>query len=240
MMQFFSRRFSRRFSRLCPAAAVTVLLAACAARAPLIQQQQCYDPEAQLVAALRELDARRAAGCDAAGGEACLQARAAVERQLAICPVHVPTLMANAVLAYDERRPIVAQQLLDQILSPPGTHPDAAVLRAQIAIEEGNLPFARRLLEQQLKFAPDHAGLHETSGALFYLTGQMTDARRQLTTALALGAPAWRVAYHLGLVAEALAFLEEAEKHYAEAVKGNPGWQPAQSRLRALRLTRAP
>ena len=227
-------------SRLPAAVTLTVLLTACAARAPLIQQQQCYNPDAQLVEALRELDARRTAGCDLGGGDACLQARAAVERQLAICPVHVPTLMANAVLAYDEGRPIVAQQLLDQILSPPGTHPDASVLRAQIAIQEGNLPFARRLLEQQLKFAPDHAGLHETFGALLYLSGQMTDARRQLTTALALGAPAWRVAYHLGLVAEALAFLDEAEKHYAEAVEGNPGWQPAQSRLRALRITRTP
>lgn len=227
-------------SRLVPAVTLTVVLAACAARAPLIQQQQCYDPDAQLAGTLRNLEARRAAGCDAAGGEACLQARAAVERQLAVCSTHLPTLLANAVLAYDEGRPIVAQQLLDQVLSPAGTHPDAAVLRAQIAMEEGNLPFARRLLEQQLKFAPDHPGLHETFGALLYLNGQMADARRQLTTALALGAPAWRVAYHLGLVAEALAFLEEAEKYYVQAIEGNPGWQPAQSRLKALRLTRAP
>ena len=221
-------------------AVLTLLLAGCAARPTLIQQQQCYDGDAQLAEVLRELETRRANGCDAVGGADCLRSRAAVERQLAVCQAHVPTMMANAVLAYDEGRPVIAQQLLDQILSQARAHPDAAVLRSQIAIEEGNLPFARRLLEQHLKLVPDHAGLHEAYGALLYLVGQMTDARRQLETARALGAPGWRVAYHLGLVAEALGFPGEAEKHYAEALEGNPGWPPAQSRLRALRLTPAP
>lgn len=225
--------------RLSTAATIAILVAGCA-RPTLIQQQQCYDGDTQLAEVLRELETRRANGCEAGGGAACLRARAAVERQLAVCQAHVPTMMANAVLAYDEGRPVVAQQLLDQVLSQARTHPDAAVLRSQIAIEEGNLPFARRLLEQHLKLSPDHAGLHEAYGALLYLVGQMADARRQLETARALGAPGWRVAYHLGLIAEALAFPEEAQKYYAEAIAGNPGWQPAQSRLRALRLTPAP
>ncbi len=226
--------------RLSAAATLAMLVAGCAGRPTLIQQQQCYDADAQLARVLRELDTRRANGCSAGRGDDCLRARAAVERQLVVCQAHVPTMMANAVLAYDEGRTVIAQQLLDQTLSQARTRPDAAVLRSQIAIEEGNLPFARRLLEQHLKLVPDHAGLHEAYGALLYLVGQMADARRQLETARALGAPGWRVAYHLGLIAEALAFPDEARKHYTEAIEGNPGWQPAQSRLRALRLTPAP
>lgn len=175
--------------RLSTAATVAILVAGCATRPTLIQQRQCYDADAQLGEVLRELETRRANGCEAGGGAACLRARAAVERQLTVCQAHAPTMMANAVLAYDEGRPVIAQQLLDQILSQARTDPDAAVLRSQIAIEEGNLPFARRLLEQHLKLVPDHAGLHEAYGALLYLVGQMADTRRQLETARALGAP---------------------------------------------------
>ena len=152
-----------------------------------------------------------------------------------VCPLHAPTLMANAVVAYDERQPIKAQQYLDQILAQPRSYPDAVVLRSRIAIEEGNLPFARRLLEQQIRLVPDHAGLHETFGAALYLDGQLEDATRELTSAAGLGAPGWRIAYHLGLVDEAAGRFDEALKHYAEALAGNPGWAPAQSRANALR-----
>ena len=44
-----------------------------------------------------------------------------------------------------------------------------------------------------------------------------------------------RIAYHLGLVAEAAGRLDEARQRYTEAVSGNPGWALAQSRLTALR-----
>jgi Tfp pilus assembly protein PilF len=147
--------------------------------------------------------------------------------------------MANAVLAYEDREPAKAQQFLDRMFSPQRSHPDAAVLRARIAVEEGNVPFARRFLEQQIKLAPDHAGLHEAYGAALYLGGQIPDARNQLTTAAALGAPRWRIAYHLGLVEEAAGRLDEATRYYAEAVEANPTWTLAQSRLNALRARSA-
>jgi len=47
--------------------------------------------------------------------------------------------MANAVMAYDEHQTVKSQQFLDQILAQSRTYPDAAVLRAQIAIEDGKL-----------------------------------------------------------------------------------------------------
>jgi Tfp pilus assembly protein PilF len=143
--------------------------------------------------------------------------------------------MANAVVAYDEHQPVKSQQLLDQILAQSGNHPDAAVLRARIAIEEGNLAFARRLLEQHIRLVPDHAGLHETYGAILYVGGDLDEAKRELATAEALGAPRWRIAYHLGLVEEAAGRFDEARQHYTEALAANPGWAPAQSRLNALR-----
>jgi len=90
----------------------------------------------------------RANGCAAAtaktGESECTRLRLELDRLALVCQGHAPTLMANAVFAYEERQPILAQQLLDQVLAQGRRYPDAAVLRAQIAVEEGNVPFARR------------------------------------------------------------------------------------------------
>ena len=224
--------------RWCVALTLSLTAGACAPRSPLLRQV-CYDADAQLAGLLQPLEALRAKGCDAdaarRGTSECDRLRREIERLAVVCTGHLPTLMANAVIAYDEHQRVKSQQFLDQILSQPRSYPDAAVLRARIAIEEGNLPFARRLLDQHIKLAPDHAGLHETYGAALYLSGQLPAARRELAVADTLGAPRWRIAYHLGLVEEAAGRFEDARRYYTEALEGNPGWAPAQSRLNALR-----
>jgi predicted Zn-dependent protease len=224
-------------NRLCAAIAACVLASGCA-KAPALARQQCYNPDAQLAAVLQPYEALRAKGCEAGIGQdepECERLRREIARLAVVCPAHAPTLMANAVIAYGENRPVDAQQLLDQILAQPRPFPDAAILRAQVAIEEGNVPFAVRLLQQHILLVPDHAGLHETYAAALYVDGKLADARSELMLAEALGAPRWRIAYHLGLIEEASGRRDEAARYYAEAVMGNPDFQPAQSRLRALR-----
>ena len=225
--------------RLCAAFAAALMASACAARSPLLRQV-CDNPDAQLAAALQPLEALRAKGCDTetarAGSSECDRLRREIERLALVCPGHVPTLLANAVIAYeDDHRPAKSQQFLDQVLAQSRNYPDAAILRARIALEEGNIPFARRLLERQITLTPDHAGLHETYAATLYLVRQLPEARRELTTASALGAPRWRIAYHLGLIEEASGRPDEARRYYSEALDGNPGWAPAQSHLKGLR-----
>jgi tetratricopeptide (TPR) repeat protein len=216
----------------------SLVASSCATTSPLLRQQ-CYNADVQLAAVLRPLEALRARGCEVAVAEKrfseCDALRQDLDRLVVVCPAHVPTLMANAVYSYEEQQPIRSQQMLDQILAQPRSYPDAAVLRARIAVEEGNVPFARRLLEQHIRLVPDHAGLHELHGAILYLAGLLPDATRALTTAEALGAPRWRVAYHLGLIEEALGRFDEASRLYAEATAGHPGWAPAMSRFNALR-----
>ena len=220
------------------AAVVAVACAACATTTPVVRQQ-CFNPDLQLSRVLTPLEDLRAKGCvleDGTSGQPrCDALRQELSRLTVVCPTHAPTLLANAVVSYDEHQVVQAQQLLDQVLMLSGPHPDAAALRARIAIDEGNLPYARRLLEQQIRVSPDSAALHETYGAALYLNKQLPEAQKELTTAGALGAPAWRIAYHLGLVAEAAGRLDEARQRYTEAVGGNPGWTLAQSRLNALR-----
>ena len=219
-----------------------VIASGCATTSPLVRQL-CYNPDVQLASVLRPLEDLRAKGCEvsiaARGVSNCDALRQELDRLVVVCPTHAPTLMAGAVFAYDERQPIKSQQMLDQILAQPGRFPDAAVLRARIAIEEGNVPFARHLLERQIRLVPDHAELHETYGATLYVEGRLPEAERELATAEALGAPRWRIAYHLGLVEEASGRRDDARRHYAEAVAGNPGWAPAQSRLNGLRADAA-
>ncbi|NOT25879.1 MAG: hypothetical protein HOP16_07215 [Acidobacteria bacterium] len=228
--------------RLCVAAVWSVTSLACATTSPL-SRQLCYNPDVQLANVLRPLEDLRAKGCEIEkstdGPATCDRLQQELQRLMVVCPTNAPILLANAVVAYDERNPIQAQQFLDQVLGQPGRYPDAAVLRARIAIEEGNVPFARRLLEQQIRLVPDHAGLHETLGAALYLDGRLPDAVSELTTARALGAPSWRVAYHLGLVDEAAGRFEDASRHYGEALQGNPSWPQAQSRFNALRARTA-
>lgn len=82
--------------------------------------------------------------------------------------------------------------------------------------------------------SPDHAGLREAYGAALYLAGELDAARQNLLAALALGAPAWRVAYHLGLVEESAGRVDAALGHYRESVASNPTWPQSQARLTAL------
>ena len=218
--------------------ALCLALSACATTSPLLRQQ-CYDADAQLAAVLTPLEQARAAGCGASavksGESDCVRLRTELDRLMVVCPGHAPTLVANAVFAYEERQPVKAQQLLDQVLSEPRSYPDAAVLRARIAVEDGNVPFARRLLEQHIRLAPDHAGLHETYGAALYLEGQLPEAARELQMAQLLGAPAWRIAYHLGLIDEAAGRVDDAIRRYTESLAANPDSALARSRLNALR-----
>jgi tetratricopeptide (TPR) repeat protein len=193
----------------------------------------CYNPDAQLAAVLQPYSVLEADGCQAKAAE-CDRLRFEIERLTMVCPSHEPTLMTNAVIAHERREPEKAQQFLDRILSVPASHPDAAALRAEIAVEEGNLPFARRLLTDQIALAPSHAGLRETLGATLYFTGNFGDARRELDAAARLGAPVWRVAYHLGLVEEAEGNLEAARQRYTEAAAARPDWAPPRTRLNAL------
>jgi tetratricopeptide (TPR) repeat protein len=230
---------SRRVALTVIVVVAAIATTACAASSELTRRQECYNPDGQLAQLLAALDANRASGCwdreihDPPS--TCEGLRGEIERLALVCPNHVPTLMTNAVMAHETWQSEKAQQFLDRIFERPSSHPDAAVLRARIAIEQGDLSFARRLLKQQVVLAPGHAGLHETYGAVLYLTRELDESRRELVKAEALGAPRWRLAYHLGLVAEAAGRLDEAQRLYAEAVEKNPGWAPAQSRLKALR-----
>lgn len=222
-------------NRLLATAILPLAIAACVPKRPPLLAQLCVRPDEQLAALLAPLESGE---CHKTGGIECDRLERELERLVAVCPGHAPTLIVNAALAYENQQPVRAQQLLDSVLSRPQGQPDAAVLRARIAMEEGNLNYARRLLDTQIQLVPDHAGLHETLAAELYVEGKMEEAATQLHLAGKLGAPRWRVAYHLGLIEESAGRVDEALKLYEEALAARPDWPIAQSRIKALRARR--
>jgi len=151
-------------------------------------------------------------------------------------PGHVEILMACALVSYDAGEPERAQAYLDRLLRRQEVHPDAAVLRSRIALEEGNAPLAERLLVEHLRQVPDHPALCESLAGLRFQQERLGEAGDLLVRAEALGAPGWRVAYGLGLIAEATGDLEAAKEHYQEVIAAEEAHRPARSRLRNLQV----
>lgn len=155
----------------------------------------------------------------------------AIERLALEFPRHVPTLMANAVIAYDEREPVKAKRYLDALFSMTESHPDAAVLRCRVAIDEGNLQLARRVVETQLAYTPNEASVHEAHSSVLYMARELDGAIRAVAMAEKLGAPAWRVSFNRGLIAEAAGRPADAQRLYQASVDANPDFAPARARL---------
>ena len=162
-----------------------------------------------------------------------------VERLALDFPEHVPTLFFGGLVAYERGEREKAQRYLDLALKLAPRHPEAAVLRARVAIDDGGLPLARRVLERQVVLAPDHAGVREALAGVLFLQGDLEAAARVLDAAEHLGAPAWRIAYHRGLVAEHEGDAEAAAAHYERCLAAAPDHAPAAARLLGLEATAA-
>ena len=149
-------------------------------------------------------------------------------------PTNPEVLLVNAVIAYETHQPEKAESYLDALLEQESAEPGVAVLRSRLALDQGNLPHARRLLNEQVTLTPDAADLREALASVHYLSGDLASARRQLLIAERLGAPAWRVAFNRGLLEEAEGKTNAAMEYYRRALDENPDFEPARSRLRGL------
>ena len=176
-------------------------------------------------------------GCSQGNGTHCDLSRAQIERMSVDCPKNPDVVMANALLAFEARNLIGAQQLLDELLGMSVAYPEAASLRARIALQQGNSKFAIRFLEEQIQISGDDPGLREIYASALYLSGRYDEAQSQLMTAQRFGSPSWRIAFGQGLVEEAKGRFNEAASRYQDALKIKPGWKQAESHLRALEVS---
>lgn len=164
----------------------------------------------------------------------CQRIQKEVERLYTENTLNPRIIMANATMNYEAGKRDKAQFLLDQVLDQYGAHPDAAVMRAHLAMEEGNAKFAIEMLERQIMLRPDHYGLREAQGAAYYLLGEFKRSRSVLGVAGRLGAPGWRLSYHHGLMCESEKKWEQACRLYATALEQKYDFMPARARLTGL------
>jgi tetratricopeptide (TPR) repeat protein len=157
-----------------------------------------------------------------------------LQRLAAICPRTATVLLAAAEASYAGADFVAAQQYLDKLTSVAQSVPAATVLRAQIALRDGNHRYARRIVDNEIKRVPNHSELREVQAAILFLQGEYPEATRAIEAAVRLGAPYWRAAYNLGLIAEAQGQRDAAERFYRESVLLLPSWPRAQQRLEGL------
>lgn len=162
----------------------------------------------------------------------------AVERLATRHPSHTPSQVAAAALALDRGQPQRAQAYVDRALKLDPGNVEARCLRVRVAVADGSLNLARKLVDDGLRMRPDAAALYESSAWLNQLDGRHDDALRALDAASALGAPAWRVAYHRGLVRELRGELDAAAACYRDALAQKSDCARAQRRLAGLEARR--
>lgn len=218
------------------AAGAALGLSSCAGRRLQVAAPACIHSKEELRESWRMLQDLRAAEPPCAGDKAgvCDALRLRIEAIEQTCPQLPEAQLASAILAFERRQLQKAQAILDAMLAASPGDADASLLRARIAIDEGNLPFALRFLARQVQAAGNHAGLRETYASVLYLNGDLEGARAQLAYARKLGAPEWRVAYDLGLIAEAAKDWKAAREQYRQAQKLRPEWAMPLNRLKTL------
>ncbi len=220
---------------------LSILLCSACATSPYDRQlyeTACTVPDLQLAEAWELLVEARSApgGCslNAEGQNSCQVLQDEIERIAFVCSNHNPSLMTSAVLSHERGERVKALQRLNTIFELVNVHPEAAALRARIALEEGNVPFALTFLKQHLELSPDHAPLREAYAAAMFLSGDLDGAETQLKIAENLGAPRWRIAYHLGLFEERRGQEKHARGLYQEAAELRPGWNVPLARIKGL------
>jgi len=162
----------------------------------------------------------------------------AVERLATRHPAHVPSQVAAASLAFDRGQPQRAQGYVDRAMKLDPGNVEARCMRVRIAVTDGSLDLARKLIDDGLRMRPDAAKLYESSAWLHQLDGRYDDALRALEAATTLEAPKWRVEFHRGLVEELRGDFAKAKTHYQAAKKANPDCVEAQQRLAGLEARR--
>jgi Tfp pilus assembly protein PilF len=213
---------------------------ACSSMAPG-PRGESTDPDVRLAKVLDELARARRSGPDNGANldrEIVIVDSGAIQNDLQHLtlefPMHAPTLLANAVVAWEAHDPARSQAYLDRVLAIDGANIDAVLLRVRIAVAEGNVPFARRLLDRHVRQSPDSAELRETLASVLYLQDDYVAAAAALVVAERLGAPDWRVHFNRGLIAEAAGETEEARRLYSRAFAENPSCSAAKARAAGL------
>ena len=168
----------------------------------------------------------------------CHRVQNEIERLSFEFPEYIPALLANAMIAYEMRDRVKAGRFLDQVFQREPAHPEAALMKSRLMLDDGNLPTAKRLLAEQMQLSPAHAGLREANANILFLEGRYEMARAEMRIAEDLGASPARMAFNLGLIAETQGDLDGAADMYSRALEFNSEMGRASERLAGVNARR--
>lgn len=195
----------------------------------IVNPEYVRDPDRELDALLRQLLAEREPHD---GKREQLVGR--VYTQAARHPSHVPTLVAAGTLALEDGYSARAEQFFGRVIRLDPAHAEARMLRARIAVDDGNLGLASDLIEEGIAYRPDESRLHEAAAWVFYLSENFELAHEALDRASRLDAPMWRVYFNRGLIEERRGNHQAALMHYRDCLSNRPGYEPAEMRRAGL------
>ena len=148
-----------------------------------------------------------------------------LDRQLAGQPDQPELLYETALLAERlDRLDIMERHLRKLIRIKPDDAHAYNALGYSLADHGLRLDEAQQLIDKGLALAPDDAFILDSKGWLFYRRGAKAEALEILRKAYGVR-PDAEIAAHLGEVLWVSGMAEEAQKIWAESVKGNPGNQ---------------
>lgn len=212
-----------------------MLALVCSACTHTNNTKQVYQPDEQLDAVLAKYNVNALYGIYCQGYQGRVSDCGRLANDLGVLsmsyPQHQKIGFTSAIVYHQMGQRIDSQMVLDRLLSEPNAMSEAAILRSQIAMQEGNINLARTVLQRQVQLQPDHPELHATLAATYYLEGRYKKAEAVIATADRLGAPVWRTNYHLGLIHEAQSHWAQACHFYADTLESMPDHRQSLSRL---------
>ena len=93
--------------------------------------------------------------------------------------------------------------------------------------EHNDLSVAQSLFQKSVELDPTNSLYRHRLGRLLFILGEYPLAKIHLEAAVEYGSRAPEVHYHLGCLAQELGDLKAAPKYFQEALKQDPGYQPA-------------
>jgi tetratricopeptide (TPR) repeat protein len=139
-------------------------------------------------------------------------------RAVTACGATAPLLLALGQAQLLAQLPADAVRTLDRIPSEDSDYVQALKVKAKALYLLGRDPDAEETLKRAAALAPADADVPYDLGRIYYQLGRHTEAAAMLGRATTLDPRAYRAWDNLGLAAEALGDVAQAQQHYLKAI----------------------
>jgi tetratricopeptide (TPR) repeat protein len=167
----------------------------------------------------------------------CMTLLDELEQLMSHAPGNSKVMTITALLQYQLGRTLESQYTLDQVLAIPKPAPEAAILRARLALQHGNFALVKRIISNQIGMLPSYGPLYEILALNYYLQGQYPKALAELDKSRMMSSDTWSTDYHYGLIHQVMENTASACAAFEQVLTVNPDHTASKSRLTQLKIT---